>query len=704
MSASPYPSTAWACHRYNRWMHFNVLGLILIRSVFGWTQSASYQTFTQPRFPYSFVCMIRPLLCFALLLCCSVLEAALGGSAISELEARKEVIEQELTRLSRPSLRGGVGAIGYHTAAFSHADNDFWVEIDLKGEHSINEIVLVPVLWRDMEEGFQADAFPEAFRVLAGTAEDREGQVVAEFQQEEGQIIGITPLVIPFPETVASWVRIEVTRMSRRIHDGKYVFQLSEIMVFGEGQNIALRKPISAVFPKPRDPSGAWDERFLVDGATPYIMNSARGQPSLAYLGDFGAAPTLLIDLGESYPISEIRLHAVEQSNTVPQAFVGDLGIPKHFKVEGANSPDFEDAVVLVEHQSANLSGMGPIMMWSFPEMSCRYVRIVTLEQGLSFGISERLSRIGFAEIELMSAGENVAQGKRAWTEPAMRSHRDAMSLTDGRNLYGEILPIQAWLKELAKRRDLEAEWVGLSKELSRRYALQKQMLIWLGRISGVLLFAIVVVALYGRMQRIRNETKVRERIAANLHDELGANLHAIGMWSDIAQESVNSPEPLIESLKRIRGLTERTGASARFCSNMLEAKGVCEVLVDDMKREASRLLADISFEISFENEAQLNRVIRRKRIDIFLFFKESLANIIRHGQASTATIHMSANDKEVALAIADDGCGFSGGLPNSLKRRAKLMRAEAGVDHPKEGGTRIWLKLKVKRKTFIKE
>ncbi|MDA9260510.1 histidine kinase [Puniceicoccaceae bacterium] len=638
------------------------------------------------------------------MLCCSVLEAALGGSSIAELENRKGVIEQELASLSRLSLRGGVGAIGYHTAAFSAANNDFWVEIDLEEEHSISEIVLVPVLWRDMEEGFQADAFPEAFRVLAGTAEDREGQVVAEFQRAEGQVFGITPLVVSIPDTVASWVKIEVTRMNQRILDGKYVFQLSEIMVFSEGQNVALRKPISAVFPKPRDPSGAWDERFLVDGATPYIMNSARGQRSLAYLGDFGAAPTLLIDMGESYPISELRLHAVEQSNTVPQAFVGDLGLPKHFKVEGANSPDFEDAVVLVEHESVNLSGMGPIMMWHFPEVNCRYVRIVTIQQGLSFGISARLARIGFAEVELMSNGENVAKGKRAWAEPTMRSHRDVLSLTDGRNLYGEILPIQVWLKELAKRRDLETELVVLRETLSGRYALQKRMLIWLGWIAMALLFTIVVVALYGRMQRIRNETKVRERIAANLHDELGANLHAIGMWSDIAQESVNSPEPLIESLKRIRGLTERTGASARFCSNMLEAKGVCEVLIDDMKREASRLLADIQFEISFENEEMLNRVIRRKRIDLFLFFKESLANIIRHGQASTAAIHMSASDQEVTLTIADDGCGFSGGLPNSLKRRAKLMRADAGVDHPDEGGTRIWLKLKVKRKTFIKK
>ena len=198
-------------------------------------------------------------------------------------------------------------------------------------------------------------------------------------------------------------------------------------------------------------------------------------------------------------------------------------------------------------------------------------------------------------------------------------------------------------------------------------------------------------------MLRSRNEARVRERIAANLHDEFGANLHAIGMWSDIAHDSMDSPESLEQSLQKIRGLTERTGASARFCANMLEAKGVCEDLVDEMRREASRLFADISFEITFENEEAINALSRRKRIDIFLFFKESLTNVLRHGQATTARISLSVKSRGVELIIADDGCGFSGGLPNSLQRRAKFMRAKAGVEQPEAGGTVVWLKLKAR-------
>ncbi|MGJ8641627.1 MAG: sensor histidine kinase [Opitutaceae bacterium] len=641
--------------------------------------------------------MFRSFLCFALLLSFWSLEAADDKRSTFELEVRKKAIVEILESLSRPSLRGGVGSIGFHSSPHAEADHTFWVEIDLGAECVIDEVVLVPVLWRDMEEGFRADAFPAEFRVLAGTAEDREGIVVAEYEAQEGVSPGITPLVLKVRKTTASWVRIEVPRLSQRVFDDRFVFQLSEIFVFSNGRNVALRQSVETSEPPPRDPSGAWSGDFLVDGTTPYIMNSAKGGQSVGFLGDFGVAPVLYLDLGERYTISGINLHAVEQSNTVPQAFYGDLGIPGQFKIEGADTMDFENPIVLLDCSLPNISDVGPIMMWNVPESRCRYLRIVTTRFGESAGGTASRARIGFAEVELFSGGINVAEGKKAWVEPAVRNRRNPLAMTDGQNYYGKILPIQSWLQELGRGFDLELELVEIREALNERYARQKKILRAMSWLLVVALFMIVFVLLYGRMQRVRNEARVRERIAANLHDELGANLHAIGMWSDIAQESVKSPEMLNETLQRIRGLTERAGASARFCANMLEAKGVCEILVDEMKREAARLLADIRYEISFDDEAAINALRRRKRIDTFLFFKESLTNIIRHGQATSARISLSIKKGEVELIIVDDGCGFSGGLPKSLQRRARLMRAKAGVEHLDEGGTLVWLKLKAR-------
>ncbi|MDB4345732.1 histidine kinase [bacterium] len=641
--------------------------------------------------------MSRCWLCFFLLFVSLSLEAANDHRPTSILEARKATIENELDNLSRPSLRGGVGAIGYHSTAYDTAEHPFSVEIRLGGEYLIDQVVLVPILWRDVEQGFRADAFPELFRVVGGTGDDLEGKVLAEYHASEGFAQGITPVVLDVEATKVSWIRIEGPRLTIRTFDGRYVFQMSEIMVFSGGKNVALHKPIQTSLISPRDPSGAWNLKHMVDGITPYIMNSARGSQSLGFIGDFGARPVLLIDLEDSYFISGIHLHAVEQGNTVPQAYFGDLGIPRKFRIEGSETQNFEDPVLLLDCELSDRLEVGPIMMWNIPEVRCRYVRIVSPLQESPDWTSGAPSRVGFTEVELISDGRNVATGKKAWVEPEMKSRRDPLALTDGQNYYGEILPFQVWLNELSRRAELELELSVLDDELSSRYTRQKKILQLLGWSLLAALFLVVFVALYGRMLRIRNEARVRERIAANLHDEFGANLHAIGMWSDIAQDSIDSPESLSQSLQKIRGLTERTGASARFCANMLEARGVCEDLVDEMKREASRLLADISYDLSFESEEAINALSRRQRIDIFLFFKESLTNILRHGQATGARISLSLKSRQVELIIADDGCGFSGGLPKSLQRRAKLMRAKAGVEQPEVGGTIVWLKLKAR-------
>ena len=136
--------------------------------------------------------------------------------------------------------------------------------------------------------------------------------------------------------------------LTPRQFDGKYLLQLAEILVFSGPENVALRKPLRTSSNEPAG-SPAWDATFLVDGSMPYLMNSALGDQSLAFVSEVGIGdrPLLTIDLETSQPISEIHLHAVDQSDTVPQSFAGDFGIPRLLRIEGANEYDYSDATVL---------------------------------------------------------------------------------------------------------------------------------------------------------------------------------------------------------------------------------------------------------------------------------------------------------------------------------------------------------------------
>ena len=621
--------------------------------------------------------------------------------SLSDLEERLTEIEAELETLAYFSLNTGVGAIGYRSDGYEQPDQDERVQIDLEETCLIDQIVLVPTVWRDLNEGFVADAFPAAFRVLVGSDEDTEGHVVAEYDFADAKVDGIAPVILSINPVEASWVRIETSRLSRRARDGKYLLQLAEVMVFQGAYNQALRKPVTTSVS--RYFSNAWKPAWLVDGILPYVMNSAEGEKSLPMISrvNIGESATISIDLEQSYPVSRLRLHAVDQGDTRPRAFSGDFGIPQAFILEGANQPDFSDAAVLLNVNFDGVFNTGPIMEWAFSAMDCRYVRLVATRPYLYKSERSEGTRIGFAEMELLTSEGNVSLGKSVTPDFRLSSELVTRgALTDGHNLNGKILPIRDWMEQLARRRELEAARPIVVTELSLRYAQQKtnlKRLVWL---VGLLVAIIAVTQLYFRLSRQRQESAIRERIAANLHDELGANLHAIGLLGDLAKDAVENREDLIDTVDRMRALTVRTGKAARDCSNLLEAQGFCEDLVFEIKQDGDRLLGDLEHRLEVEGEAFINQLGRRTRLDLYLFYKETLTNIIRHSAATMVKSQLIADEKYIRLIVMDNGHGLKESVPKSLVRRARMLRGDLSLEKPESGtGTRI--KLVVKKRRF---
>ena len=620
----------------------------------------------------------------------------------SQLEEKLTAIDTELESLAHYSLRSGIGVIGYRSDSIGSGNRKEWIEVELEDEVSVDEVVLVPTIWRDAEKGFQPDGFPEAFRILAGTDSNGKSSIVARRDFTDGPLPHIGPLVVPTAGVTASWIRVETIQLSPRAYNNDFVFQLSELLVFSGEENVALHRPVKTST-SGGDHAGAWSERHLVDGFMPYLMDSAQGSQSLAYVSSLGTLPSLILDLEKEQPVSRIHLHSVDQSDTVPQAWAGDLGIPERLKIEGANSPDFSDAVPLLDYRRESINDSGPIHMYRIPETPCRYVRFVPWISSALSDTQQGKMRIGFAEIELFSNGHNVARDKQFTTIPEhLNSGRSLSALTDGNNLFGTILSTRDWIRELARRQDLEMERPLVISELNSRYGNQKTTLTYLSWLVGILTAGIVITILIDRNIRLKQVTRMKERFAADLHDELGANLHTIGLLSDLAKETVDSREELLELLDQTRDFTERSGIAARYCTNILEAEELCEDLVEEIRRTSKRLLADVEYELVFEGEELLHQLKPRKRFDLLFFYKECLTNIIRHSGATKVTSRFSANKRGILVTIADNGHGLQNingnPVPPSIKRRAHLLRSQVSIEHPGKGGLRVILKLKNRR------
>lgn len=642
------------------------------------------------------VCLFFPFLGF-----CSILLGNVGStySGLSELETKYHFINENLGVFATPSLNNGIGAVGYRSPSYNAAEISEWLQINFTEPCIFDSIFLIPVLWRDAEAGFVQDAFPGKFRILAGRNGDSHGQAVFSYDFEQQPFVGIAPMKIEFEGVFAEWVRIEVDHLSARALDGRYLFQLSELMVFEGGVNRALRKPVTAS--SKLNESHAWNAAALVDGILPYIMNAKQGNSSRAYISSVGIGeqPEITIDLEAIEQISGIRLHAVDQTDVVPATTPGDFGLPKHFTIEVANRADFADAVTVLDERLENVFQTGPILSWDFPPVTGRYVRLRALKPYFYEG-SIQGTRIGLAEFEIIgSHNQNLAQHKPIFTNYEHGNvSRPLSAMVDGANLYGNILSIRDWLEELWQRHQLELELAALELKISRRYEVQKQIVRWLIVFAVLMILLVLFLVSYYRMRNLKNEVHIRERIAANLHDELGANLHAIGMLGDVAERSLNTPERLVESVRRIRKLTERTGSAARYCTNMLEAKTLCEDVLVEMKHDIERLLSDHEVRFVVSGETHLKHLKRRQRVDFYLFFKESMTNINRHAKATKVYIRLSANEQMISLSVVDNGCGQVQVLPKALSRRARFMRASLQMKDVKPSGTHIRLKLKHKK------
>ena len=619
--------------------------------------------------------------------------------SIAQLEQKLAEIDTELGQQANYSLRSGAGSIGYRSKSYDTSNNPEWVQVDLEQDFRIDEIVLVPTLLRDTKKSFQAEGFPLEFRIVTGTTRDRQGTAVASFSAEDGLLPRIAPLVVPCPGATASWVRVEANLLSPRGIDGRFALQLSELLAFSGSTNCALRRLVRSA-PNLQYPTSAWGNRFLTDGSIPYLMDAATGERSLAFLNSVGVAdhPSLTIDLEAIQTVSQVNLHAIDQSDTVPQAFFGDFGVPTHLQIEGAIHPDFSNSVQLLEAHFGSIYDMAPVMAWNLPATPCRFVRLTALEPYIYDDGMHRGSRIAFAEFELFAQGQNISRGKQVTGNFEVHSYeRPIDTLTDGRNFYGDILPIREWLQQLARRHDLEKQRPIVAAELSQRYQRQNRNFHRLAWLAALLAGAIVITVLVERVIRQRAIFRTRERIAANIHDELGANLYAIGMLGDLAKDEAGASGRLVEIVDRIRALTSRTGAAARYCTTMLEATDLCENLTKEMKRSAYRLLADAEHDISFTGEENLSQLSPRRRIGLFLFYKECLTNVIRHSNATRIETDLAASRKEVRLTITDNGIG-SEDVPASLKRRARLLRGKVSATRPPTGGTCIALTLRPRK------
>jgi len=222
--------------------------------------------------------------------------------------------------------------------------------------------------------------------------------------------------------------------------------------------------------------------------------------------------------------------------------------------------------------------------------------------------------------------------------------------------------------------------------------------------LAGAVLYALYR---YSISQAIKLE-RVRTRIAADLHDDIGSNLSVIAGLSDVLRRRTDGTNAVTnEQLSLIATVSHR---SLEAISDIVWAVNPRkDHLVDLVQR--LRLFADeaffthhIEFRFSAGDAASQVRVGAETRREVFLIFKEAVNNIIRHSGCAIAKAQVNLDRRTLALEISDDGKGFdpqgvsAGEGLASMRRRAEKIGARIEVVSKPGAGSTIRLRIPLAR------
>ena len=193
----------------------------------------------------------------------------------------------------------------------------------------------------------------------------------------------------------------------------------------------------------------------------------------------------------------------------------------------------------------------------------------------------------------------------------------------------------------------------------------------------------VVVLLLWLRRQRQNRREeleRLRERIAQDLHDEIGSSLGSIALIAQDLLAAEGQSGQSREDLTEIKDIAAETVDAMRDITRLMQSERYGTDDLPTLLREtADRMLRGIQHTLDLDDHAQTRRLSVDRQRDLMLMFKEVLHNITRHAAATEVRISLKQTHNDLVLTIRDNGHGFDTtakhtgmGLTNLHRRAAK--------------------------------
>ena len=188
-----------------------------------------------------------------------------------------------------------------------------------------------------------------------------------------------------------------------------------------------------------------------------------------------------------------------------------------------------------------------------------------------------------------------------------------------------------------------------------------------------------------------------RDWIARDLHDHVIQELFSIGLSLQGVAMTLGLDQPLGERVQQRVDDIDRT--IRRIRTSIFALRGPLDATTGGLRDALLAVINDLTPLLGFAPHASFTGLVdiaidAQLAADLEAVVREALTNVVRHAQARSVDIDLSATTDDVVLSVSDDGVGLGdeqrrSGLDN-LRRRAEWHGGSISVTSNGSGGTTL--------------
>ncbi|HOY13689.1 MAG TPA: tetratricopeptide repeat protein [Saprospiraceae bacterium] len=226
----------------------------------------------------------------------------------------------------------------------------------------------------------------------------------------------------------------------------------------------------------------------------------------------------------------------------------------------------------------------------------------------------------------------------------------------------------------------LEQEGIIKEEKLSRQ-RLSFVLLAFL-TLAAILAFVFYIYRL--RLKKKLEQLELRNKIAADLHDEVGSSLSSIHLLSAMASKQESSPT----NKKLLDIMNVNAKETVDKMSDIVWLIKPSEKEGENLRSRIERFAMELSEATGINLTLQLDplehtKLNQEQRSNIYLIMKEALNNAAKYANAQNIKVSVTDDNKYLKINILDDGTGFDLGsfVPgNGVKNMENRTKELGGI------------------------